>query len=68
MSWSSGYSARAWNVLNLVMNVSIRVDPCFRDNKAFLFQSFLFMDWKFPSTRAVSSVQVHFFPLIISFS
>ena len=68
MSWSSGYWARAWNVSNLVMNVSISVKPCFRDNKAFLFQSFSFEDRKFPLTRAVNSCQVHFFPLIISFS
>ena len=44
------------------------MDPCFKDDKAFLFQSFSFVDWKFPSTRAVNSVQVHFFPPIISFS
>ena len=53
---------------NLVMNVSIRVDPCLRDDNAFLFQSFSFVDWKFPSTRAVNSCQVHFFSLIILFS
>ena len=34
----------------------------------FLFQSFSFVDQKFPLTRAVNSAQVHFFPLIISFS
>ena len=68
MSQSTGYSARAWNVLNLVINVSIRVDPCFRDDNAFLFQSFLFVDRKFPLTRVVNSAQVHFFPSIISFS
>ena len=50
------------------MNVSIGVDPCLRDNNAFLFQSFSFVDQKFPLTRAVNSCQVHLFPPIILLS
>ena len=68
MSQFSEYSARAWNMSNLVMNVSISVEPCLRDNKAYLFQSFSFVDQKFSSTRSVNFVQVHCFSLIISFS
>ena len=50
------------------MNISIGIEPYFRDDRAFLFQSFSFENWKFPSTRAMNSCQVHFFPPIISFS
>ena len=49
----------------MLFRSSISVKPCFRDDKAFLFQSFSFENQKFPSTRAVNSCQVHFFPLII---